>query len=65
MCRSLAASDVFVLPSLNENQPLALLEGMGTGLACIATDVGGTAEVMPEGFGIWSSPVTPTPSRGH
>ena len=52
----LATSDVFVLPSLNENQPLALLEGMGTGLACVATDVGGTAEVMPEGYGMLVKP---------
>jgi glycosyltransferase involved in cell wall biosynthesis len=52
----LSSADVFVLPSLNENQPLALLEAMGTGLACIATDVGGTAEVMPEGCGLLVKP---------
>lgn len=50
--RELARAEVFVLPSRNENQPLALLEAMGAGLACIATDVGGTADVMPPDAGI-------------
>ncbi len=52
----LGKGEVFVLPSLNENQPLALLEAMGAGLACIATTVGGTAEVMPEGHGVLVPP---------
>ena len=52
----LATGEVFLLPSRNENQPLALLEAMGAGLACIATTVGGNAEVMPEGHGLLVAP---------
>jgi glycosyltransferase involved in cell wall biosynthesis len=38
--------DIFVLPSLFEGMSLALLEAMSSGLACIATDVGTTAEMI-------------------
>jgi len=44
----LAASDIFVLPSRTEGLPFALLEAMSSGLACIATDVGGVREVIPD-----------------
>ena len=42
----LDAADVFVLPSLAEGISNALLEAMSCGLACIATSVGGTPEVL-------------------
>ncbi|MFQ3612149.1 MAG: glycosyltransferase family 4 protein [Cyanobacteriota bacterium] len=42
----LALAEVFVLPSLLEGLPLSLLEAMAAGLACLATDVGGTAEAL-------------------
>jgi len=45
----LAAADIFVLPSPNEALPFALLEAMSSGLACIATDVGGVREVVSDG----------------
>ena len=52
----LARADAFVLPSLNENLPLALLEAMGAGLACVASDVGGIAEALDEGTGLLVPP---------
>jgi glycosyltransferase involved in cell wall biosynthesis/ribosomal protein S18 acetylase RimI-like enzyme len=45
----LAASDVFVLPSLEEGQPMALIEAMGAGCAIVATPVGGVAEMLDDG----------------
>ena len=42
----LRGCDAFVLPSYNEGMANALLEAMASGLACIATDVGGHNEVI-------------------
>jgi len=42
----LGASDFFVLPSLWEGLPMALIEAMATGLPVIATQVSGTKDVM-------------------
>jgi glycosyltransferase involved in cell wall biosynthesis len=42
----LRAADAFVLPSVNENLPLALLEAMATGLPCVASAVGGVPEAL-------------------
>ena len=42
----LTASDVFVLPSLWEGLPMALLEAMAAGLPVIASRVSGTEEVL-------------------
>jgi glycosyltransferase involved in cell wall biosynthesis len=42
-------SDVFLLPSFSEGLPIALLEGMSSGLAPIASSVGGNTEVIRDG----------------
>ncbi|HEY4061617.1 MAG TPA: glycosyltransferase family 4 protein [Puia sp.] len=42
----LAASDIFILPSLWEAFPIALLEAMSMGKAVIGTDVDGTPEII-------------------
>lgn len=52
----LEQADVFVLPSLNENLPLALLQAMAMGLPCIAADVGGIPEVLSADCGVLITP---------
>ncbi|HEY2550987.1 MAG TPA: glycosyltransferase family 4 protein [Streptosporangiaceae bacterium] len=52
----LARADAFVLPSLNENLPLALLQAMAAGLPCIAADVGGVSEALGGGSGLLITP---------
>lgn len=44
-----AAADVFILPSVSEGLSNALLEAMSSGLAVLASRVGGTAETVEDG----------------
>ncbi len=52
----LEQADVFVLPSVNENLPLALLQAMAMGLPCIAAGVGGIPEVLDADCGMLVAP---------
>lgn len=54
--RLIKAMDVFVLPSLRENMPVALLEAMACGVSLVASDVGGVGEVL-SGTGV--QPIAP------
>lgn len=48
--------DVFVMPSLAEGYPLAVLEALSSGLPCIATDVSGVSEILNATLGIIVKP---------
>lgn len=45
----LAASDLFVLPSLGDAYPTVLMEAMAAGLPVVATRVGGIPEIVDDG----------------
>jgi glycosyltransferase involved in cell wall biosynthesis len=58
----LAASDIFVLPTLTEALPTVLAEAMGTQKPIIASAVGGVPEmVIPERNGLLVPPADPAP----
>lgn len=45
----LAAMDIFVLPSTHEGMSNTLLEAMASGVASVASDVGGNSEIISHG----------------
>ena len=49
----LGLSDVFVLPSLTEGLPMALLEAGWAGVPCLASRVGGVPDVVRHGENGW------------
>jgi glycosyltransferase involved in cell wall biosynthesis len=56
----LAAADIFVLPSLSEGLPLALLEAMFAGRAIVASDVGEVGTALGHGdAGVLVAPGNP------
>jgi len=62
--RHLLSSSIFVLPSLSEGLPRALLEAMACGLFIIASNVGGIPDVVRDGWnGILVDPNNPKALR--
>jgi glycosyltransferase involved in cell wall biosynthesis len=47
--RYFRAADVYVLPSIREGLPIALIEAMASGLACVATRLPGSTDMLIEG----------------
>jgi L-malate glycosyltransferase len=52
----LAASDLFAFASISEGMPNAVLEAMAVGLPVVATDAGGTGELVVPGVTGWLVP---------
>jgi glycosyltransferase involved in cell wall biosynthesis len=50
---ALAAADLFVMTSLAEGMPYAMVEAMATGLPCVGTPVAGIPELIIEGETGW------------
>jgi glycosyltransferase involved in cell wall biosynthesis len=58
--------DIFVLPSVSEGLPVALLEAMSWGRAIVATKVGGVPEVLSDGVdGVLVEPRRPEELAGE
>lgn len=56
----LAAADVFVLPSVSEGMPMALLEALGMGVAVVASNLTGISDVVEDGrHGLLTPPGKP------
>lgn len=52
----LTSYDFLVMSSITEGVPLVILEALSSGLPCLATDVGGITEILPENVGIIVQP---------
>lgn len=58
----LADSDIFVLPSRSDNQPVAAIEAMMAGRALVVTDVGGLGDLVRDGECGWVVPAESAPA---
>ncbi|AEA01504.1 glycosyltransferase family 4 protein [Aerococcus sp. Group 1] len=47
----LQLTDIFAFPSLQEGLPVSLMEAMGTGLPCIASDIRGNSDLIDHNLG--------------
>lgn len=54
--------DIVTLTSFNEGTPVALIEAQAAGCPCVATDVGGVADVIAQGKNGFLSPAQETES---
>lgn len=52
-----AASDLYILPSLEDNLPNGVLEAMAAGTACVAFDAGGVPDMLGEAPACAMAPV--------
>jgi glycosyltransferase involved in cell wall biosynthesis len=55
----LTAADAFVMTSVTEGQPMALIEAMAARLPCIATSVGGIPALLDDRAGLLTPPSSP------
>ena len=55
----ISAADILTLPSWSEGYPNVVVEGLACGRAVVATDVGGTKEILNEHNGILVAPRQP------
>jgi glycosyltransferase involved in cell wall biosynthesis len=55
----MSAADAFVMSSITEGLPLALIEAMASDLPCIATSVGGIPGLFTDAAGILVPPASP------
>jgi glycosyltransferase involved in cell wall biosynthesis len=56
----LMGADAFIMTSITEGQPMALIEAMAAGIPCVATSVGGIPALLRDGAGVLVPPSRPS-----